>query len=325
MPHPLPELPSAHDAIDGLVYFPRMLGKIRLHAVGKLPQVYVPYLGDAPQFGGHVFDARCCRLLGVSYADLVAKTHELPTDAAVLEWARATGKNPTAEQTEIWSAYASKRGWRDDATPSMREWAVKLGADPDAVLTWFDGFDIDEGRKTPSDFKPESFPPGPVASAKPEKSPTVIPGLPSPYEKIDGVVYFPRMVTKIALAAAGKLPQEWIASCGYAGNDPAIAKNFDSLCCRFLGIDYAAIQAKVLAGETDPSVLLAWAFATSPRGARPSDEEITVWNAFMTKRGWRDPLYQRLAFRLDDSGYPAGAVAVMFDYIDIDEGRPVRG
>ncbi len=316
MPTPVPGLASANDSIDGLVYFPRMLSKIRLHAAGKLPEAYVPYLGDAPAYGGHVFDARCCRLLGVSYDDLVQKTLSLPDDAAVLAWARTAGKNTSAEKIEIWSAYAAKRGWRDDASPSMRKWAAKLGADPDAVMTWFDGMDIDEGRKTPADFVPEPFNPGPFPNA-----PTRIPGLPSPYEEVGGLTYFPRMVAKIGLAAAGKLPEGWVGPLGWGDQEPAKARTFDSFCLRFLGLDYEPLKAKVLGGETDPAALLAWAYAT---GTKPTEEEIAVWNAFMRKRGWHDNLRDRLLFRLGEAGLPADAVQTMFDYIDLDEGRPVR-
>ncbi len=38
---------SPYDSIRGLVYFPRMLDKIRIHAAGKLPEVYHEHLGDA--------------------------------------------------------------------------------------------------------------------------------------------------------------------------------------------------------------------------------------------------------------------------------------
>jgi gluconokinase len=64
--------------------------------------------------------------------------------------------------------------------------------------------------------------------------------------------------------------------------------------------------------------LLAWAFA---HGRRPSEEEIEVWNAFMTKRGWRDVGTQRLNERLAELGLPPGTVRTMFEFIDLDEGR----
>ena len=314
----LPGLASAHDSIEGLVYFPRMLSKIRLHAAGKLPAAYHSYLGDAPAHGGHGFDARCCRFLGVSYQALARRTLEHPgtNDAAVLAWARTAGRNPSPERIEIWSGYAAKRGWRDDATPSMREWARELGADPDTVLTWFDGFDIDEGRKRPADYTPEPLNPGPF----PQAQPTLIPGLPSPHETVGGLVHFPRMVAKIALHAAGKLPEGWVPSLGW-GKKVRAGISFDSYCLRFLGIDYEALQTEVLTGNNDPAALLAWAYEV---GTKPTEEEITVWNAYMRKRCWRDRHQERLVLRLQEAGLPGDAARTMFDFIDLDEGRAIR-
>ena len=56
-------------------------------------------------------------------------------------------------------------------------------------------------------------------------------------------------------------------------------------------------------------------------GRQPGEEEIEVWNAFMTKRGWRDAGTQRLNERLAEIGLPPGTVQTMFEFIDLDEGR----
>ena len=141
--------------------------------------------------------------------------------------------------------------------------------------------------------------------------PTLIPGLRSPSDQVNGLVYFGRMLDKIRLAAAGKLPEGWQAVRGTA------KASFDSRCCQFLRIDYAALEKETLKGGTDEQ-LLAWAFAN---GRRPTDEEIEVWNAFMTKRGWRDAGTQRLHERLAEIGLPPGTVQTMFEFIDLDEGR----
>ncbi|MCW5553460.1 MAG: DUF5069 domain-containing protein [Verrucomicrobiae bacterium] len=44
--------------------------------------------------------------------------------------------------------------------------------------------------------------------------PTIIPGLRSPFDQVNGLVYFGRMLDKIRLAAAGKLPPDWEAARG---------------------------------------------------------------------------------------------------------------
>jgi gluconokinase len=142
--------------------------------------------------------------------------------------------------------------------------------------------------------------------------PTIIPGLRSPSAQINGLVYFGRMLDKIRLFAAGKLPEGWQAARG-----TGTKSSFDSRCCRFLQLDYAALEAETLKGGSDEE-LLAWAFAN---GRRPSEEEIEVWNAFMLKRGWRDAGTPRLHERLAEIGLPTGTVQTMFEFIDLDEGR----
>jgi len=142
--------------------------------------------------------------------------------------------------------------------------------------------------------------------------PTLIPGLRSPSDQVNGLVYFGRMLDKIRLAAKGKLPEGWQAARG-----TAMKTSFDSRCCNFLRIDYAALEAETLKGGSDTE-LLAWAYA---HGRKPSDEEIEIWNAFMTKRGWRDAGTQRLNERLAEISLPPGTVQTMFEFIDLDEGR----
>src|SRR5690348_637091 len=74
-------------------------------------------------------------------------------------------------------------------------------------------------------------------SAMANSYPTIIPGLRSPSEQIKGLVYFSRMLDKIRLAAQDKLPGAWREMRG--ATKPG---SFDARCCRFLGIDYAALE-----------------------------------------------------------------------------------
>jgi hypothetical protein len=148
-----------------------------------------------------------------------------------------------------------------------------------------------------------------------QQYPTIILGLRSPSQQVNELVYFGRMLDKIRLHAQGKLPEGWQAMRGTPSPN-----TFDARCCRFLGIDYATIEAETLKGKTDEE-LLAWAFRN---GRKPTDEEIEIWNAFMMKRGWRDASTQRLHERLAEIGLPPGTVETMFEFIDLDEGRPPR-
>lgn len=142
---------------------------------------------------------------------------------------------------------------------------------------------------------------------------TLIPNLRSPYETVGGICHFGRMLDKIRLHAAGALPPAWVEAKG-------LAHGFDGRCCRFLKIGYEALEKRVLEGGTDDE-LLEWAFAG---GRRPTTEEIEIWNGFMMKLGWRDAIAERVRIRLEESGFPEGAVLTMFDFIDLDEGRPLR-
>ena len=141
--------------------------------------------------------------------------------------------------------------------------------------------------------------------------PTLIPGLRSPHDQVNGLVYFGRMLDKIRLHAAGKLPEGWQPMRG------AVQGGFDWRCCEFLHIDYAALEAVTLQGGSDED-LLAWAYAN---GRQPNEQEIEIWNTFMVKRGWRDAGTQRLHERLAEIGLGPDAAQTMFEFIDLDEGR----
>ena len=144
-------------------------------------------------------------------------------------------------------------------------------------------------------------------------SPVNIPGLRSPYEQVGGLYHFGRMLDKIRLHHTGKLPSGWV--------DPLGAPNgFDGRCCAFLEIDYNALKEETLKGGSDEA-LLEWAYQ---HGHRPNAEQINIWNGFISKLGWRDKSTERLHFRLQEIGKPPGTVLTMFDFIEIDEGRPAR-
>ena len=75
---------SPYETCHGLVYFPRMIDKIRKNAAGELGADYVPNLGKG-------FDLRCCSLLGVDYAALTAAVGAAMTDDQAWEWASKNG------------------------------------------------------------------------------------------------------------------------------------------------------------------------------------------------------------------------------------------
>jgi gluconokinase len=135
---------SPYDTVKGLVYFARMLDKIRLHAAGVLPKDYIEHLG-----GG--FDARCVAFLHVKYEDVRKQALAGGKDEAILEWCYKNGRKPTEEEIEVWSGFLQKRGWRDESSERLAQRVKEAGLDKHGkeVATMFDFIDLDERRTPP--------------------------------------------------------------------------------------------------------------------------------------------------------------------------------
>lgn len=304
MPAPVPGLRSPYDQVGGLYAIGRMFDKIRLHLIGQLPEAYHANFGDKHAF---TLDARCCRFLGVTHDAVREQVQAGRSDEELFQWAIAQRGTPhEPEEVEHWNAFFSKRGWRDETSDYLRKILVKDGFAPDATLTFFDHMDLDECRPLrygPDPVRPASLPPGKNR----------IEGLRSPHDKVGGIVHFGRMLDKIRLAAAGKLPPEWN---DWRGTPKPFT--FDGRVCRFLKINYQELEAALLKTNASDDAMLDWAFA---HGRKPSEEQILIWNAFMTKLGWRDALTPRVHFRLQEAGLPIGSILTSMDYIDWDEGK----
>jgi hypothetical protein len=139
----VPGLRSAYDEVGGIVYFGRMLDKIRLQARGALPAGY--NVGTKEWYD---FDSRCTRFLGVKYAPLRKRALQGGSDLQILRWCFRHGRKPSAEEIEIWNTFMRKRGWRDSSSPGLEHDKRAAGLAKRAdLVTWFDLFDADEGRK----------------------------------------------------------------------------------------------------------------------------------------------------------------------------------
>jgi len=136
-----------------------------------------------------------------------------------------------------------------------------------------------------------------------------IPGLRSPHDTVNGLVYFGRMLDKIRLHQAGKLSPDYIENLG---------TGFDERCCHWLRVAYGDLKARVLEGGSDEEIF-AWA---QKNGRALQADEVEVWNGFMKKRGWNDEVSERLAFRLKEANASHRTdIQTMFQFIDFDEGR----
>ena len=140
---PVPGLRSPHAKVGRIIVFGRMLDKIRLHARGELPADYQPNLGEVRV---PLFDARCCRFLGVPYEDLRRRTLEGGCDEEILLWAHSCGAPRTDEDCLIWNRFMSKIGWRDDRSGLLKERAAEFGLGDPPPETFCELLDMDEGR-----------------------------------------------------------------------------------------------------------------------------------------------------------------------------------
>ena len=142
MPH-VPGLRSCYAKVGRLVYFGRMLDKIRLHAAGKLPADYQANLGDEKFL---VLDGRTCRFLGVRYADLRDRALAGGTDDEVLAWAQANGTPRTDEECHMRNRFILKLGWRDERSAMLPQRIIDAGLTGKPIETIIDHIEFDEGR-----------------------------------------------------------------------------------------------------------------------------------------------------------------------------------
>lgn len=132
-----------------------------------------------------------------------------------------------------------------------------------------------------------------------------ITGLRHSARRVGGLVFFGRMLDKVRLHAQGKLPTDYNRGTG-----------FDGRVCRFLQVEYSALVERVLAGGSDEE-MLAWCFT---HGRRPSDEEIFIFNAFLSKRGWHDDSSAELEEMKRQRGFAHRTdIQTFFDFHKADE------
>jgi gluconokinase len=124
------------EQVGGIVFFGRMLDKIRLHAQGKLPADYNRGTG---------FHGRVCRFLRVEYPLLVERVLAGGSDEEILAWCFAQGRKPSEEEIVILNSFLSKRGWRDDSSAELEAMKHKRGfASRTDIQTFFDFHKADE-------------------------------------------------------------------------------------------------------------------------------------------------------------------------------------
>jgi hypothetical protein len=132
----VPGLRHSAEQIGGLVFFGRMLDKIRLHAQGKLPPDYKRGTGT---------DARVCRFLHVEYSAVVERALSDASEEDILEWCFQHGRRPNDEEIFTFNGFLTKRGWRDNQTDELEQMKRARGFVGRAdIQTFFDFHYADE-------------------------------------------------------------------------------------------------------------------------------------------------------------------------------------
>lgn len=139
----VPGLRSPYTKVGRLVYFGRMIDKIRLMQTGILPADYQANYGDA---NPGVFDARCCRFLGLPHLRIAEQVTSTKSDETILEWCEQNGIRHSDEECDIWNNFMMKRGWRDEASSRLKARVDEYQLGGRGVETFFDLIEVDESR-----------------------------------------------------------------------------------------------------------------------------------------------------------------------------------
>lgn len=135
-----PDLRSPYEKTCGLVYFGRMLDKIRSIARGELPPEYIEDFEKD-------FDQKCAMFLGVSYELLVSYANQGLTDEAILQSCFGMGHRPSDGEIHMWNEFMRKRGWNDELTGLLQEQKKRRAMlSRSEIQTMFQFIDADSGR-----------------------------------------------------------------------------------------------------------------------------------------------------------------------------------
>ena len=133
---------SAYQETLGMIYFARMLDKIRQNAAGTLREDFCDNLGSG-------FDGRCADFLRVNYADLAARVLQGGSDEEILKWCFETGRELNEGDIFIWNNYLKKVGWKDAVSEILARRKKESGLEGcDEIETMLEYFEYDEGRKS---------------------------------------------------------------------------------------------------------------------------------------------------------------------------------
>jgi gluconokinase len=135
---------SPKEMTGGMMYFPRMLDKIRLHARGELGDDYHANLGRP-----RTADGACSNFLRIKYGDLRDRVLAGGTDEEILEWCYENGRRLNEGDLVVWNGFISKLGWNDFVTPRLERQKEEIGVTHRTdIVTVSELMDLEEGRRS---------------------------------------------------------------------------------------------------------------------------------------------------------------------------------
>jgi Domain of unknown function (DUF5069) len=133
-------LRSPYDKTCGLVYFGRMLDKIRSLARGELPPECVENFEKD-------FDQKCAMFLGINYELVVNYVNEGLTDQAILQSCFGMGHRRSEGEIHMWNEFMRKRGWKDELSGTLENQKKKHAMlSRSEIQTVFQFIEADSGR-----------------------------------------------------------------------------------------------------------------------------------------------------------------------------------
>jgi gluconokinase len=131
----------------------------------------------------------------------------------------------------------------------------------------------------------------------------------SPADETNGLRYFGRMLDKIRLQEKGELDLEYHSQLG---------RGADGRLLQFLRMNYGDLCTRVRQGGSDNEIL-EWCFT---HGRRLDENDVTIWNGFISKLGWNDAATSYLAKCKKEAGLShRDDIQTLSQLFDVEEGR----
>ena len=132
---------SPRETMDGWMYLPRYLDKIRLHLAAKLHADYQENFGKG-------FDALWLKYAGFTHEHMIEVVKKSITDGEVCDWVRQHAKKSPADKAAHAKDMLSRPLPGDEAALARLKMRKEQcgGAHRDDVKTFVDAIDLDEKR-----------------------------------------------------------------------------------------------------------------------------------------------------------------------------------